>query len=175
MQFQGKVFMKSPLARVRLALLVFSLPLLLNAADSASTADKTFVAKVSQGGMYEVEASKVALEKAVAQDIKDMANTEVHDHQLVNHELIKIANAGSVDVAPQLNSQFQQRLEALKSASGAQFDAAYANDMAQIHDMDEKLFAKEAVEGSGSFRAFAAKTDLIVKRHIGAIHGADPQ
>src|SRR5580698_3600539 len=102
MQFQGKVFMKSPLSRAHLALFVFSLPLLLNAADSASTADKTFVAKVSQGGMYEVEASKVAIEKAAAQDIKDMANTEVHDHQLVNHELIKIANAGSVDVAPQL-------------------------------------------------------------------------
>jgi putative membrane protein len=52
---------------------------------------------------------------------------------------------------------------------------AYANDMAQIHDMDEKLFAQEAIDGSSQFKIFAAKTDLIVKRHIGAIHGADPQ
>lgn len=167
--------MKSPISHANLALLILSLPLSLNAADTASIADKTFVAKVSQGGMYEVEASKVATEKAVAQDVKDLANTEVHDHSLVNHELIQIANASGVDVAPQLNSQFRQRLDVLKRTSGAQFDIAYANDMAQIHDMDEKLFAKEAVEGSGNFKAFAAKTDLIVKRHIGAIHGADPQ
>ena len=167
--------MKSPFFHAGLPVLALTFPLLLSAADGAYPADKTFAAKVSQGGMYEVEASKVAAEKATAQDVRDLANTEIHDHQLVNHELLQIANADGLEVARQLNAQFQQRLDALKKASGAQFDVAYANDMAQIHDMDEKLFAKEAVEGSGNFKAFAAKTDLIVKRHIGAIHGADPQ
>lgn len=167
--------MKSPFLRTGLPVLALIFPLLLNAADGVSPADKTFAAKVSQGGMYEVEASKVAAEKAMAQDVRDLANTEIHDHQLVNQELLQIANADGVDVARQLDAQFQQRLDALKNTSPAQFDVAYANDMAQIHDMDEKLFAKEAIEGSGNFRAFAAKTDLIVKRHIGAIHGADPQ
>jgi putative membrane protein len=144
-------------------------------AQNASDVDKTFAGKVSQGGMYEVEASKVAVQRAVAQDIKDMAVTEVHDHELVNRELRQIAAANGVPVAARLNATFQERLDHLKAASAADFDAAYASDMAQIHDMDEKLFAQEALNGSDSFKAFAAKTDLIVKRHIGAIHGADPQ
>ncbi len=142
----------------------------LHAADSPSNADKTFVAKVSQGGMYEVEASKVAEQKAVTQDVKDVADTEVHDHELVNRKLKKIATASGIEVAGQLNTTFQQRLERLKSVSGAQFDADYISDMQAIHAKDEKLFAEEAVEGSGAFRQFAAETDLIVKRHIGALN-----
>jgi putative membrane protein len=144
-------------------------------AQSASDADKAFAAKVSQGGMYEVEASKIAAQKATAQDIKDLAIMDIHDHELVNNELRKIETANSLPVALHLNATFQERLDRLNAASSADFDSVYAKDMAQIHDMDEKLFAQEAIDGSGSFKTFAAETDRIVKRHIGAIHGTDPQ
>jgi putative membrane protein len=168
--------MKSPILHLGLAVtMAMTCPLFARDAANASDADKTFTGKVSQGGMYEVEASKVAAQKATAQDVKDMAITEVHDHSMVNSELKKIAVSDGLEVAPYLNAAFQQRLDKLKSVSGSEFDAAYASDMAQIHDMDEKLFAQEAIDGSGQFKAFAAKTDLIVKRHIGAIHGAEPQ
>ena len=141
----------------------------------ASEADKTFVGKVSQGGAYEVEASKVAGARAGAPDVKDLALAEIHDHEGVNARLKKIAAATGIPVAAVLNSEFQQRLAKLKSASPADFDAAYIADMQQIHDKDEKLFAQEATEGSDNFKTFAHETDLIVKRHIGALHGLDGQ
>lgn len=72
-----------------------------------------------------------------------------------------------------LNTTFQQRLEKLKSVSGPEFDAAYIADMEEIHDNDQKLFAQEAMEGSDKFKTFAHQTDLIVRRHIGALHGLD--
>jgi putative membrane protein len=139
----------------------------------ASDADKAFVGKVSQGGMYEVEASKLAEQKAVAQDVKDQASTEVHDHELVNAKLKRIAAAHSIPVAAKLNAEFQQRLDKLKAVSGSAFDAAYIEDMKQIHDKDEKLFAQEANDGSADFKGFAHETDLVVKRHIGSLHGTD--
>jgi putative membrane protein len=170
----SKVPMKAPLTVVNT--FVFALVLVsahsLLAATPASDADKAFVGKVSQG-MYEVEASKAAEQKAVAQDVKDVASSEVHDHELVNAKLKKIATAHGILVAAQLNAQFQQRLEKLKSNSGPAFDAAYIADMQQIHDKDEKLFAQEAMDGSADFKSFAHETDLIVKRHIGALHGTD--
>ena len=144
---------------------------LTQAADTPSSSDKMFVGKVSQGGMYEVEASKLAEQKATAQDVKDIALTEIHDHELVNHKLKAIATEVGIKVAGQSNSMFVQRLAKLKNASADGFDASYLADMQQIHDMDEKLFAKEAVEGSGQFKPFAAETDRIVKRHIGALKG----
>jgi putative membrane protein len=156
-----------------LALAALSLPSVLYTLVPASDADKVFVGKVSQGGMYEVESSRLAEQKAVAPDVKDLATTEVHDHTLVNHELKKIASQERIPVAATLNATFQQRLEKLKSVSGSDFDAAYIADMKDIHDKDEKLFAKEAMEGSDAFKNFAHQTDLIVKRHIGALHGLD--
>ena len=54
----------------KLAILIISSAIAANAADSFSDADKAFVAKVSQGGMYEVELGKLAETKALAQDIQ---------------------------------------------------------------------------------------------------------
>jgi putative membrane protein len=74
-----------------IALVAISLASALYALESASEADKVFVGKVSQGGMYEVQASKVAGQRATAPDVKDLAVMEVHDHDLVNRDLKKIA------------------------------------------------------------------------------------
>jgi putative membrane protein len=155
------------------AVLALSFGSILYAAEPGSEADKVFVGKVSQGGAYEVEASKVAEQKATAPDVKDLAAMEVHDHILVNSELKKIAADTGIPVDSSLNATFQQRLEKLNNVPAAEFDAAYVADMQQIHDTDQKLFAKEAMDGSNAFKTFAHQTDLIVKRHIGALHGLD--
>ena len=142
-------------------------------AQSAADNDKTFTGKVSEGGLYEVMASKYAETKATAPDVKDVAATEVHDHQLVNAELKKAAAAAGIKIAPGLNAEFTERLAKLKSASGSDFDAAYIADMQAIHDKDEKLFAQEAMDGSEGYKTFAHQSDLVVKRHIGELHGLD--
>ena len=165
--------MRFTLVGSSVAVVTLSLASVLYALEPASGADKAFVGKVSQGGMYEVEASKIAQERAASPDIKDLSTTEVHDHTLVNHELKRIATLKGIPVAATLNADFQQRLEKLKSVSGPEFEAAYIADMQAIHDKDEKLFAAEATEGSDAFKTFAHQTDLIVKRHIGALHGLD--
>lgn len=139
----------------------------------ASDGDKIFVGKVSQGGMYEVAASKLAELKAISPDVKDTANTEVHDHELVGAELKRIAVRSGIPVGATLNAEFQQRLANLKALSGPAFDAAYIADMESIHDKDEKLFAQEAADGSENFKTFAHRTDMVVKRHIGSLHGLD--
>jgi putative membrane protein len=167
--------MKTVATTSRLALFataILAVPALL-AATTASSTDQAFVGKVSQGGAYEVAASKVAVERATAPDVKDLALSEVHDHEGVGARLKKIAMETGVPVAPQLNEEFSQRLAKLKATSNADFDAAYIADMEQIHDKDQKLFAQEAMDGSDAYKTFAHNTDLIVKRHIGALHGLD--
>ena len=142
------------------------------ATEQASAADRAFVGKVSQGGAYEVEASRLAEQDGTTAKVKQLAVTEVHDHEKVNAELKTIAARTGVPVAPTLNQEFQQRLAKLKSQSGSAFDSAYLADMASIHDKDEKLFAQEAMDGSAEWKPFAAKTDGIVKRHIAALKAA---
>jgi putative membrane protein len=162
-----------PIAAATAILILSSASFVHALAPAASDAEKDFVGKVSQGGMYEVEASKLAEMRASAPDVKDLATAEVHDHMLVNHNLKAIATHEGIPIAATLNAEFQERLNKLKAVQGEAFDAAYIADMQQIHDKDEKLFAQEATDGSDAFKMFAHQTDQIVKRHIGALHGLD--
>jgi putative membrane protein len=136
---------------------------------AATDTDRAFVAKVSQGGQYEVEAGQYAETHGQAQDIKDLGVMEAHDHTLVNRRLKQVANAQGITFSATLNPEFQQRLAKLKAVPKDQFDTFFLADMKQIHDGDQKLFAQEAIDGTGDFKPFAHETDIIVKRHIGAL------
>jgi putative membrane protein len=141
------------------------------AADTASPADKAFVAKVSQGGMFEVALGKVASDKGDAQMIKDNGVTEMHDHDAVGAKLKTVSTAAGIDFPAKLNDEFQGKLDKLSALSGKAFDTAYVAEMERIHALDGGLFAKEAKEGSGDFKTFAMETHAIVLMHVGALKG----
>ncbi|MEX3630551.1 MAG: DUF4142 domain-containing protein [Burkholderia sp.] len=145
------------------------------AGGEVSDADCAFVAMVSQGGMFEVEAGKVAAQQGARQDIVDLGSTEAHDHQLVGAKLMAAAGAAGIEVDTQLNAAFTQRLDKLRGLPGPADDAFIA-EMKTIHAADGADFAKEARDGSNpGLRAFAAETVRIVKRHQGALHALPPE
>ena len=142
-------------------------------AATASQADRAFVAKVSQGGMFEVAAGKLGETKGSTQDVRDFATAEVHDHTLVGDKLKAISSSEGVAISSTPNADFAGKLSHLSTLSGTAFDADYLTEMAALHDADGAAFAKEATEGGSlAYRSFGAETHRIVQRHIGAIHGA---
>jgi putative membrane protein len=155
---------------LKTGILVLSSTLALHAAGSLSDADKAFVAKVSQGGMYEVELGKLVETKALSQDIKDQGSTEAHDHMLVGDKLKSIVEANGMEFPKQLNAEFQGRLDAISSLPTNKFEPAYIEDMKKIHAADGAAFAKEAIAGANpDLKAFAAETYRIVERHLGEL------
>jgi putative membrane protein len=136
-------------------------------AQTASEADRAFVGKVSQGGLYEVEAGRVAAMRGVTPAVKDFGLLESQDHEGVNSELKRIAGKTGVTITPRLNTEFSQRLAKLKAIPVAQFDAYYIDDMKQIHNKDEGLFVQESQEGSAAYQQFARLTAVLVKAHLG--------
>ena len=58
-----KLIMNAPPILGKVAVLILASAIAAKASDSFSDADKAFVAKVSQGGMYEVELGKLAQNK----------------------------------------------------------------------------------------------------------------
>ena len=157
------------------ALALVALPGAAQAADTVSAADQSFVAMVSQGGMFEVKAGQVAADQGSTQDIKDQGATEAHDHQLVGDKLKSIATTAGLPIADGLNPQFQKELDDLKALSGTAFDTAYLHDMDDIHKKDGAAFAKEAKSGTNpALRDFATETHRIVVRHLGELHASGP-
>jgi putative membrane protein len=156
-------------ARLRVAAITVSLACgtALLAASPASQTDRDFVAKVSQGGLYEVEAGRVAAMHGSTPFVKNFGVLESHDHEGVNSALKQIAGATGVAIKPGLNAEFSQRLAKLKAVPAAQFDSFYLDDMKQIHNKDEGLFAQEAEGGSAPYQQFAHQTAVLVKAHLG--------
>ena len=145
------------------------------ATPTPTPADRAFVAKVSQGGMFEVAAGKLAALKGSTQDIRDFGAMEVHDHTLVGNKLTAISQGEGLSFPTTPNAEFQAKMERLQSLQGPAFDSAYMGEMATLHAGDGAAFAKEARDGgSPAFRAFGTETHVIVQRHIGAIHAAPP-
>ena len=154
---------------------MLGLALLAPAARSASPTDAAFVAKVSQGGMFEVRLGQVAADQGSTQDIRDQGNTEAHDHALVGDKLKSIAGGIGITFPDTLNAQFQGRLDRLKALSGSAFDSAYLRAMQDIHAKDGAAFAEEARRGSDpKLRAFATETHRIVVRHVGELKALGP-
>ncbi len=143
---------------------------------AATAQDRAFVAKVGQGGMFEVQAGQLAATRAYAPDVRDFAVMEVHDHTGVGDRLKAVSGKAGVPVPGALDAEFQGKLDHLRTLSGPAFDAAYMREMATLHAGDGAAFAKEgAAGGSADYRAFGKETHLIVSRHIGAIQGAAPR
>lgn len=142
----------------------------LSYAQTGLPADKAFVDKVSQGGMFEVAAGKLAITKGSTQDVRDFATAEVHDHTLVGDKLKATSAKAGITFTTTPNANFSAKLKHLSSLSGAVFDEAYLSEMATLHGIDGAAFAAESTTGgTPAFRAFGAETHRIVLRHIGAI------
>jgi putative membrane protein len=163
-------------AALALTISAFALSLhVADAQDAASSADRTFVAMVRQGGMFEVKAGQLGADRGSTQDIRDQGTTEAHDHELVGTKLASIASDAGIAVADTLDASFQKELDALKALSGTAFDAAYLRDMEAIHAKDGAAFAREAKSGTDpKLKAFAAETHRIVVRHIGELRALGP-
>ena len=163
------------MTRKRIVLSLSSLAASFSVAVAATPGDQAFVAKVSQGGMFEVQAGQLAEQKGGAQDVRDFGAMEVHDHMRVGDKLKSTVNAIGITFTGALDPKFSSKLEHLKSLSGPAFDEAYMQEMSTLHAGDGAAFAEVAQTGeTPALRAFGAETHKIVQRHIGAIHAVAP-
>ncbi len=127
----------------------------------------TFVEKAAQGGMTEVQASKLALQKSKNEDVKSFANHMVNDHTQASNDLKSVAGKSSLSVPADLDAYHKAAIAKLSSKSGAEFDRAYAEQMTKDHDKTVALF-KNASDASGvnaDLQAFAKKTLPTLEKH----------
>ncbi|MGE8064105.1 DUF4142 domain-containing protein [Pseudomonas sp. NPDC089569] len=102
-----------------------------------------FVDKAAAGGIAEIEASRLALEKSQAADVKAFANMMISDHSKANDELAAIAKKNAIDV-PNSTTLVKQAKEKILDLRDESFDAAYANNQVKAHEQAIELFKKQA-------------------------------
>jgi putative membrane protein len=118
--------------------------------------------------MFEIESSKLALDKKIAAD-KAFAQRMVHDHTQTTEQLKSLVKTHTVEaqLPAELDDQHKEMLEKLRGESGADFSKDY-NDM-QLSGHKEAVALFEAYAKSGdnvALKKWAAKTLPHLQEHL---------
>jgi putative membrane protein len=135
--------------------------------QKGESGDAMFVQKAGEGGMAEVELSKVAASKAQAADVKKFAAQMVKDHSANNKELASIAAKENIQVPKSLDSEHAALRDKLKTMKGADFDREYMDAMRTDHQkMVDLLKSSESTVSTDDLRTFIKKTEPVVEHHL---------
>ncbi|HUR80541.1 MAG TPA: DUF4142 domain-containing protein [Thermoanaerobaculia bacterium] len=139
--------------------------------SAMSNEDKDFMSKAGMGGLMEVQAGNLALQKAQSAGVKAFAQRMVDDHGKANAELAQLATTKGVALPTELAGEHKDAVDHLSSLSGAEFDKAYMHHMVDDHDKDVPEFEKASTTASdGDLKAWAGKTLPTLQQHQKMAH-----
>jgi putative membrane protein len=128
-----------------------------------------FANAAAASDMYEVESSKLAQDKSANADLKSFAKMLVTDHTRSTADL-KAAGAKAnppITPKPEMTAEQQSNLDALKSASAADFDQLYIGQQIPAHEKALAMLQSYASGGDvPELKAFASKTAPVVQTHL---------
>jgi len=140
--------------------------------QNASPLDKRFVMDASQAGIAEVDAGRMAVQKASSADIRAFAQKMVDDHSKANLELASAANKAGLTPARETDAAHKSAADTLSGLSGNAFDRAYVNMQLEDHRKAVALFKDEAAKGGNlDLKEFADKTLPTLEKHLKHVEG----
>jgi putative membrane protein len=139
--------------------------------DESQTAanGQQYAAMAAASDMFEIESSRLALEKAQDAGIKELARMLITDHEKSTADLKRAAGEArpAIDVAPQMNEEQQSNMQALRSANGAQFDRTWLQQQVMAHQKALSLVQGYAGNGEvASLKAHASAVSGPIQRHL---------
>ncbi|MBV8652372.1 MAG: DUF4142 domain-containing protein [Alphaproteobacteria bacterium] len=136
-------------------------------AQQLNAQDETFVHAAAIGGLSEVEAGKLAEQKAQRADVKQFGQRMVQDHSKANDQLMAVAKEAGVTPPTTLDSTHQATQAQLEKLSGADFDRSYVPVQVSDHIETVQLFKQEAeTGGDADLKKFAADTLPTLQEHL---------
>jgi putative membrane protein len=142
--------------------------------DAALSPAQKFANDVGASDYYEVEAGKLAQEKAQAQGLKDFGKMMV-EHHTASTDKLKAAGAKAspaITPNPALTAEQEANLAALRTADGAAFDAAYKTQQVAAHEKALAAVKDYAATGDvPELKKFASDAEKFVQAHLTRIKG----
>lgn len=137
---------------------------------SAQTQPAVFLQKAAVSDLFEVQSSKLALERATTQEAKAFAQLMMKDHTASTEKLKTAAAKDGIAVpsAPELDDAHAAKLRRLQDASADDFDKVYLTQQKLGHEEALHLHRGYAREGEGAaLKSAAAEIAQVVERHLG--------
>lgn len=145
-----------------LALVLFSVPMLLNsalAAERLSSRDRGYLKDIAQASLVQIEASELAVVKSSSEDVRQLARDVIREHTLVSDQLKQLAQNKHAELPDEPSLLQQAKFRLLSSKDGVEFDQGYAKTIAvKNQEAMVKLFGKVASRADDAdLKSFALK------------------
>jgi putative membrane protein len=127
-----------------------------------------FVKDAAIAGLYEVEASQLALKRSMNPDVKAAAQMIIDDHTAANTVLKGLVDSGSAPgpLPTSLDERRKGMIDNLKGAAAKDFDDRYLDQQTMAHHEALLAFNGYAKAGDNAkLKAFAAETAPKLERH----------
>jgi len=132
----------------------------------APKSDQDFAMMATSAGMFEVESSKLALERAKNDKVKKFAQHMVDDHTKANKELMGLAQALKLTPEQKMSAKHQKEMDKLRDAK-EDFDQAYMKAQVKGHEEAVSLFTAEGQGGTNPMlKAWATQTLPTLQMHL---------
>jgi putative membrane protein len=135
--------------------------------DTKLEKDSDFAVAAANGGMTEVELSKLAATNAASPAVKEFAAMLVTDHSAVNEELKNAAAQKNISLPATISDEMQKDVNNMAEKKGKDFDQAYINKMIDDHEKTINLFQKEATDGNDAdLKMWAGNKVSVLQAHL---------
>ena len=133
---------------------------------AVSKKDQEFFTKAAGGGMFEVEAGKLAQSKGQSDGVKSFGSMLEKDHSAANEELKALASKKGATLPTGVPADMQKKLDKLGKAKD--FDKEFIQEVGlKDHKKDISMFEKTSKSADDAdVKAFAAKTLPTLQQHM---------
>ena len=152
-------------------------------ADSANTANadtalnrnevvidensSSFLVRVANGGMAEVEMTMQAEQKAVYEDVRSFAAMLHRDHSGVNETVRSLAVQKKITLPATISAEKQKEIDHLKKNTGKNLDREFIKTMIKNHEAGITMFQQAMQDAKDAeVRSFADKTRPTLRAHL---------
>jgi len=137
------------------------------ASADPSAADRAFAMKAAQGGMAELQAGQLAVQRASSAQVKQFGERMVTDHTQANQDLQQVAQQDNLTLPAQPSATQTAEARRLSSLHGSDFDHAYIQYAVTDHRQDVAEFRREAQSGHDpALKGFAQKYLPVIQHHL---------
>jgi putative membrane protein len=133
-------------------------------------ASSNFVQKVAMSDQFEIESSKLALQKATDQQIKQFAQQMIDEHSKSSDKLRTTLQSAGANMSPPagiaLDAKHKALMDQLQKTSGKDFDRLYVQIQQEGHKEALDLFRNYSKDGSeAALKGFAQETLPVIEKH----------
>jgi putative membrane protein len=106
--------------------------------------DAQYLVDAYSNGLYEIEASQHARQKATRNDVKELASLMIEDHAKLNESIKSLSTAKQVSLQQGLTEDQLKQIKECQDKKGADYDEAYVKKLIKNHEEAIKMAEQAA-------------------------------